>query len=160
MLIRSADDRLVPADGAGWRVSSGLLELRLAEPEPGPGPGPGPGPAVDGTVHAVARALLAVDLDGRSRVLDVDLIGLPAELLAPLSRYAVPPRPSTGGGPVALDLDAAWLWIHVQDGARVSRHRRSARVRFSFAGAGASAGAGAGLVAVQARLTAAAGEAG
>lgn len=141
MLIRSADDRLVPADGAGWRVSSGLLELRLAETPPSE-------TALPETVHAVARALLTVDLDGRSRVLDVDLIGLPAGLLTPLGRYAVPPRPSGDSGPVALDLDAAWLWIHVQDGPRASRHRRSAVVRFSFA----AAGAGAGLVAIQARL--------
>jgi hypothetical protein len=139
MLIRTTSDRLVPADGAGWRASSGLLELRLAAPVP-----------TDSVVAVAGRVLLAVDVDRRSRVLDVDLIGLPAELLAPLSRYAVPPRPAAGSGPIALDLDAAWLWIHVQDGHRVSRHRRSAVVRFSFAGAG--------LVAVQARLTAAADE--
>ncbi|MEV0348598.1 hypothetical protein AB0H88_22715 [Nonomuraea sp. NPDC050680] len=138
MLIRTTNDRLVPADGAGWRASSGLLELRLDAPV-----------SADPVV-AVARVLLAVDVDRRSRVLDVDLIGLPADLLAPLSRYAVSPRPSTDSGPIALDLDAAWLWIHVQDGHRVSRHRRSAVVRFSFAGAG--------LVAIQARLTAAANE--
>ncbi|MEU7829976.1 hypothetical protein [Nonomuraea sp. NPDC049129] len=139
MLIRTTNDRLVPADGAGWRASSGLLELRLAAPV-----------SADSVVAVTRGVLLAVDMDGRSRVLDVDLIGLPAELLAPLSRYAVPPRPTTDSGPVALDLDAAWLWIHVQDGHRVSRHRRPADVRFSFAGAG--------LVGIQARLTAAADE--
>ncbi|MEV1245299.1 hypothetical protein ACIBO2_02590 [Nonomuraea sp. NPDC050022] len=152
MLIRTTNDRLVPVDGAGWRASSGLLELRLAAPVSADPAIPAPAVPAD-TIPggaAVARVLLAVDLDCRSHVLDVDLIGLPAELLAPLSRYAVPPRPSTGSGPVALDLDAAWLWIHVQDGHRVSRQRRSADVRFSFAGAG--------LVAIQARLTEAANE--
>lgn len=122
MLIRSVDDRLVPAREAGWRASSGALELRLAGQVPGD------------PVQAVARALLAVDLDDHSRVLDVDVIGLPAELLTPLSRYAVPPHPSYGRDPVALDLDAAWLWIHVQDGRRAHRHRQPAIVRFSFAG--------------------------
>jgi hypothetical protein len=163
MLIRTAHDRFGPVDGTGWRASSDLLELHLTDPEPDPEPDPAldPEPVGDGTVHAVAGALVAVDLDGRSRVLDVDLIDLPAELLDPLSRYAVPPRPAPGAGPVALDLDAAWLWIHVQDGHRVSRHRRRATVRFSFAfaGVGARAGntvrAGARLVAVRAHLAAA-----
>jgi hypothetical protein len=150
MLIRAGGDRYVPADGAAWRPSSGLLDLRLAESADLPVRAePGHAESADLPVraepgHAEARVLLAVDLDDRSRVLDVDLIGLPAELLAPLGRYAVPPRPSAAAGPVALDLDAAWLWIHVQDGRRTSRHRVHAVVRFSFAGTG--------LVAVQARV--------
>ncbi|MBB2911677.1 hypothetical protein FHS43_002950 [Streptosporangium becharense] len=126
MLIRSADDRLVSPAGTGWRVSSGTLELRLGRSSP------------DEPVHAVVHALLVVDLDDRSRVLDVDVIGLPSGLLTRLRRYAAPPRPAPdpvpGSGPVALDLDAAWLWIHVQDGRRAHRHRRPAIVRFSFAG--------------------------
>lgn len=163
MLIRAAHDRFAPATGTPWQSSSDLLELHLpdlgvrdltardlTEPDAvrdlaGPGGG--------GHVHAVAGALVAVDLDDGSRVLDVDLIDLPAELLAPLSRYAVPPRPSPGAGPLALDLDAAWLWIHVQDGHRASRHRRRATVRFSFAPA-SRARAGARLVAVRAHLAA------
>jgi hypothetical protein len=128
MLIRSEDHRLVPVDGAGWPASSGVLDLRLAGTTCHAGDGVGE----TEPVHLVARTRLGVDVDARSRVLDVDLIGLPADLLVPLGRYAVPRRLSPSGGPVALDPDGAWLWIHVQEGSRASRHRGLASVRFTF----------------------------
>ncbi|WP_436763205.1 hypothetical protein [Streptosporangium sp. V21-05] len=119
------DDRLLPADGAGWRPGSATLDLRLA----------GAALVAPATFrHLEVNVALGVDLDERGDILDVDLVGLPPELLAPLSRYTAPAHPSARCGPVALDQDAAWLWLHVRDGRRASRHQRSALVRFSFAG--------------------------
>ncbi|MER5647539.1 hypothetical protein [Streptosporangium sp. NPDC002524] len=116
------DDRLLPADGAGWRPGSATLDLRLA------------GAAPAALHHLEVDVVLGVDLDERAGILDVDLVGLPPELLAWLSRYTAPADPSARCGSIALDQDAAWLWLHVRDGRRASRHRQPALVRFSFAG--------------------------
>jgi hypothetical protein len=82
----------------------------------------------DGSVRLAARAHAIVDQDGSGSILDVDMIGLPPLVLPHLREYRTRqggPMPPSG---IALDLDAAWLWLHLTEGTRAHRMAGSALV--------------------------------
>ena len=81
----------------------------------------------------VVAAPATVVLDGHGTALDVDIKALPDRVSDALSRYAVSRRRPPRDG-IALDVDAAWLWLHLAEGTAAQRLSGTARVRLVLDG--------------------------
>lgn len=83
--------------------------------------------------HAVAALPATVVLDEHGCVIDVDIKALPDRVAHALATYAVSAgRPPKNG--IALDADAAWLWLHLADGVPARRLGGTAHVRIALDG--------------------------
>jgi hypothetical protein len=77
-----------------------------------------------------ARGIVSLDADGN--VLDIDLVGLPSYALPYLTQYSVGRATNLHPSELALDLDAAWLWIHLAEGQRATRRFGLARLELDI----------------------------
>ncbi|MEV6953730.1 hypothetical protein [Streptomyces sp. NPDC051183] len=83
-------------------------------------------------VHHEEVALPAtVVLDGNGSAIDVDIMALPDRVADALAAYAVSVRRPPRNG-IALDVDAAQLWLHLADGVPAQQLGGTAHVRISF----------------------------
>ncbi|MER5310705.1 hypothetical protein ABT034_23280 [Streptomyces sp. NPDC002773] len=83
--------------------------------------------------HEEVAVPATVVLDVHGSVIDVDIMALPERVADALSSYAVSVRKPPKNG-IALDADAAWLWLHLADGVPAQRLSGAAHVRIAFAG--------------------------